>query len=106
MKAKTGPTYQEAAERLYGLAHEQHLQLDIRLVAPIKRLDGRGWSSWVAVLHVSVRGDPQMTDWAAQETFGRGGAWASLPEALSCLALRLELDTLAGAWPKPKVPAP
>jgi hypothetical protein len=77
-----GPSYRDVVTHADYLKDKDGVGIRWTLVPPVRRLDGRGYSSWCVAVEVwTLRARRQHT-WAAQAGFGYGGAWSTLPAAL------------------------
>lgn len=77
-----GPSYYDVSAYAADMRERRGTGIRWSLVPPIRRIDGRGYSSWSCRVEVwSLRTTPTKT-WYAQAGFGQGGAWKTLPAAL------------------------
>ena len=78
-----GPSYWDVSAHADHLREQDGIGIRWTLVPPIKRVDGRGWSSWCVSVEVWTLRARTTRRWNAQAAFGRGGAWKTLPAALA-----------------------
>jgi formylglycine-generating enzyme required for sulfatase activity len=77
-----GPSWRDCGEvaeyiwRVYG-----H-RVEIKLLQPVRRLDGAGDSGWAVVVSVSPREGRRGATFTTTQRFGRGGSWKTAPAAL------------------------
>lgn len=81
MADERGPSWWDVADLCQRTADAYHCSVELHLGWPIKRIDGRGYSSWCASVTLTARtGKPQLV-FGAHELFGRGGSFATAPAA-------------------------
>jgi formylglycine-generating enzyme required for sulfatase activity len=56
--------------------------VEIKLLQPVRRLDGAGDSGWAVVVSVSPREGRRGATFTTTQRFGRGGSWKTAPAAL------------------------
>lgn len=77
-----GPSYWDVVEQADWLKEEYGIGIRWLLVPASRRNSGRGSSCWVVSVEVwTLRAKTQQT-FNAQERFGHGGTWKTLPAAL------------------------
>ena len=77
-----GPSYWDVSTYADDLRERHGVGIRWTLVPPIRRVDGRGYTSWCVAVQVWVLRAKQTREWNAQAAFGAGGAWKTLPAAL------------------------
>lgn len=84
-----GPSWWDVGEYARELHSLYHVSTEFALVPPVRRLDGKGYSAWVAVATVRSRGTDKGWSHSVQASFGSGGAAKTAPAALHALCYLL-----------------
>lgn len=77
-----GPSYWDASAYAETVRERDGVGVRWTIVPPVRRIDGRGYSSWAVAVEVWTLRSKQKRTWHAQAGFGNGGAWKTLPAAL------------------------
>lgn len=87
--SERGPSYYDVGTYVHWLKERYGVGTRLVIVPAWPRVDGRGWSTWAVSVQVWRLGTAGETAYAAQFSFGRGGAWATLPAAMYAGLLRV-----------------
>lgn len=77
-----GPGWADCGEACRYVMEHHGRYLEVGLVPPIRRFDGRGFSAWVVRVVARSRREGQGKDRAAQASFGPGGTYKTATAAL------------------------
>lgn len=85
-----GPGWWDVGEYSRELMERWHVGVTFVFVPPVRRFDGKGFSSWCVA--ATVRGRGALKEWesSAQESWGAGGSWKTAPAALHAALRRIE----------------
>lgn len=84
-----GPTWWDCAQASAVLIETYGKAVSYVLVPPIRRIDGRGYSTWTVAATVSPRRGLQGRAHSRQAAFGKGGSHKTAPAALHWCLLEL-----------------
>ena len=91
MSEERGPSYWDCAQAIEEIRKRRTHSIEVRLMPPMPRLDGRGWSTWIVGLHLRPMADLDGRECHVQASWGKGGACATMPAALyRCVLHALE----------------
>lgn len=76
-----GPSWWDVAQSCEHLASEWHVSIELKLGWPVRRLDGKGYSGWLACVTATSRLQVQGTVTSTKAAFGQGGAFKTAPAA-------------------------
>lgn len=77
-----GPTWRDCGDAAEHIWRVYGYRVDIRLIQPVRRLDGKGNSGWAVVVRAEPREGRHGTAITTTHRFGQGGAWKTAPAAL------------------------
>lgn len=79
---KSGPSWYDVSTHAEHLRERYNVAVEFRLVPPIRRFDGRGYTSWTAGVLVTTLGAKQQTAQGFTHSWGSGGSAKTCPSAL------------------------
>lgn len=82
MSEERGPSWYDVSKMAEALREEYRCAVEFRVVPPVKRLDGRGYTSWSGRVTATPLGeDAQPKHWV-DVVWGQGGKAKTAPAAL------------------------
>lgn len=91
-----GPTWNDCYTMADHIWAKRGRRVEIKLVQPVRRLNGTGNSGWAFVVSASPRQGCGGETLYATARYGQGGSWKTAPQALHAALRELEA-TLEGA---------
>lgn len=88
--SESGPGWWDVSQAVTAIKDRMDCFIEIRLMPPMRRLDGKGYTSWQAGATVRNRGEKQVWSHSSSRSFGRGGASKTAPAALLVCFLEIE----------------